>query len=106
MRDYPKIESTLSTTQVLEALTNEIKSLREDVRQMSILLMRDKIDTTWIPETDAAAMLQMQPDTLRRYVKAGKPNFQMINFRHTNGRKWQYNRKDILKFKNYTSTQA
>jgi hypothetical protein len=93
-------------TEMVESQGRMLMQLTQEVKYLQTLVMRDKIDTTWVPERDAAAMLDMQPDTLRRYVKAGKPFFNQINFRHTNGRKWQYSRKDLIKFKNLTSTNA
>lgn len=52
---------------------------------------------TWIPEVAAAQKIGYQPKTLRRYAKSGRLD---ISFTHINGRRFQYNEKDIEKLLN------
>lgn len=51
----------------------------------------------WIPESEAARLLDLKPRTLRKYVKGTKQFFPKLNIAMTNvsGRKYQYNRFDI-----------
>jgi hypothetical protein len=91
-------------------LRDEGAQLRQEVKALTRIVLKNKIDDTWIPEPDAAEMLGFNdPRTLRRkvVVKGGAPYpFSLISYRCTNGRKFQYNRKDLMKFKNITSTSV
>lgn len=49
---------------------------------------------TWIPEAEAAKMMNYKPETLRKYAKSGKLT---INFTARNQRRYQYNKNDIEK---------
>lgn len=82
----------------------KIDSLLHQVHHLTVLVMKDKVDTTWVAEDTAAQMLGLAPRTFRRYVKTRQQQFAGIKYRNTNGRNWQYSRKDILNFKNLTST--
>ena len=91
-------------------LMQEIQSLREDVRRLGMLIMKDKVDTTWISEEDAAHSLGITPQTLRKGVKrieSGNPSISRkairISYRTTNGRNYQYSRKDLINYKNKTA---
>lgn len=88
--------------EIIEKQSAEISALRQDVHRLSILMMKDKVDTTWINEDTAAAMVNMTPAWFRRKVKQGYENFSLISYRHTNGRNFQYSRKSILQFKENT----
>jgi len=91
---------------MIEELTREIFLLRQEVKQLTLLILKNKVDDTWIPESMAAEMLGLKPRTLREAVKNKKGLFSEIDFRHTNGQRWQYHRKSLLKFKDLTSTAA
>lgn len=84
----------------MSELMDEIKALRKELHQLTLLVMKDKVDTTWLSEEDAAQSLGFTPNVLRRKVKAGELD---ITSRNTNGRKWQYSRKSILSYKQNTS---
>lgn len=84
-----------------------IKELTRKVDQLTLLVMKDKQDTTWLTEEQAAEMLGYKnPRSLRKKVKAsaGVAPFSLIVFCHTNGRNWQYTRKSIVRFREATST--
>lgn len=87
-------------------LREEILQLKEMVKHLTMLVMKDKVDTTWLSEEQAAEALGLEARTLRRKVKSMQFPFNQIDFRHTNGRNFQYNRKGLLKFKEITSTMA
>ncbi len=80
--------------------------IHEELKPLFAIISKDKIDTTWVTEKDAADMFQLAPRTLRKYVKKAKKTndfnspFADIEYRDTNGRRLQYNRKDLLKAKN------
>lgn len=85
-----------------QVLLQEVKALREVVDLLTVAIRRDKINDAWIPEIDAASMLGLAPRTLRRHCRdAVLP----IHFRSTNGRNWQFSRKDITAYMNNTSTR-
>lgn len=88
----------------MSELMTEILALRREVKQLQILIMKDKIDTTWVHESDAAEMLGLTGRTLRRHVQSGEYPFCEISFRNTNGRNWQYSRKSLMKFKTLTAS--
>jgi hypothetical protein len=85
---------------LVERQTVMIERLSNKVDQLTLLVMKDKVDTTWVNEDTAAEMLGLQPRTIRLNVKSGSLP---VKFRHTNGRNWQYSRKDIMKYKDKTS---
>lgn len=87
--------------EIVKKQCEKIDQLERTVDTLCKLIMRDKIDTTWLSEEDAAETLGLQPRTLRKQVKSGAID---IDFRHTNGRNYQYSRKGILDFKKRTST--
>lgn len=87
----------------MEEMIAEVRALREAVHQLQLLVMKDKVDTTWLDEKDAASALNLEPRTLRRYVKDSSNRLSIIKYRNTNGRKWQYSRKDIQRYKELTS---
>lgn len=77
----------------------EIKELKDMIHQLTLLVMKDKVDTTWLDEKEAADALGYDPRTLREKVKAGEIPVESRNYK---GRNWQYSRKGILKFKEQT----
>lgn len=81
--------------------SQKIIQLEKTVDNLCKLILKEKVDTTWINEDVAAEMLGLQPRTLRMYVKSGKID---IDFRNTNGRNWQYSRKGLLDYKKRTSS--
>ncbi len=84
-----------------------IQTLTRKVDELTILVMKNKVDDTWVSEDVAAEMLGYKsPRSLRNNVVEAKHPFSLIEFRHTNGRNYQYNRKSILKFKEKTSTMS
>lgn len=95
----------------------EIKSLKSMIHDLTLLVMKDKIDPTWLTEKQASEVLGLSGRQFRRNVVLSKSMmernqkvtypFNLIEYRHTNGRNYQYSRKSILKFKQLTSnTQA
>lgn len=91
----------------------EIKSLKSMIHDLTLLVMKDKVDLTWMPESQAANMLGLSRRAFRRKVvltstmmernlKIPYP-YNIVEYRHTNGRNYQYSRKSILKFKQLTS---
>lgn len=87
---------------LVENQRKQIEQLQKSVDNLCILIMKDKVDTTWVPESVAAEMIGYNdPRTLRKLVKSGALD---IDFRNTNGRKWQYSRKSIMALKEKTST--
>lgn len=69
-------------------------------QQLEILIMKDKVDTTWIPEDVAAKSLGLAARTLRRQVKKG---LLKVEYRTTNGRNYQYSRKQLQNFRRETA---
>jgi predicted site-specific integrase-resolvase len=51
----------------------------------------------WIKESEAAQMIGISPETLRRYTKAGKLD---ISYTSVRGRNFQYDQNDIEKLLN------
>ena len=95
----------------VQMLFREVRGLRKEIATLMAIVKKDKVFDAWIDECTAAEMLGMQPRTLRRkctgYKKKGveiAPELP-INYRNTNGRSWQYSRKDIKAFMQNTSTQ-
>jgi len=89
----------------VQALRKENAEIKTMLHQLTVLVMKDKIDTTWVAETEAAAMVGLHPRVFREKVKAAKAPWFHITLRHTNGRNYQYSRKGIIKFKQLTSTE-
>jgi hypothetical protein len=94
--------------QIVEQQGRRIDQLIDMVGQLTTLVMKDKVDNTWVSEEVAAEMLGYKdPRTLRKLVKGVIKtkdfNIGDITFRNTNGRNWQYSRKSILKYKEKTS---
>lgn len=88
-------------SELVKQQSEKIERLEKVVDSLCKLIMKDKVDTTWLTEEVAAETLGLQPRTLRMYVKAGKID---VDFRHTNGRSYQYSRKGIMEFKKNTSS--
>jgi hypothetical protein len=91
--------------QLVKQQGEEIKYLTNLVKQLYSLVSKDKIDTTWVSEADAAAMFGYEStDWFRRKVKAAQADvtdqLHGIEYRNTNGRNYQYNRRDLIKCKN------
>lgn len=49
---------------------------------------------TWIKETEAAAMIGIAPETLRRYAKDGRLD---VSYTSVRGRNFQYDKNTIEK---------
>lgn len=93
-------QTLLSMTELMEAVVK----LTKKVDELTLLVMKEKNDTTWISEKDAADMLGYGcPRTLRKKVKAAVYPFNTIVYRSSEGRKFQYNRKSLQKFKEQTA---
>lgn len=56
----------------------------------------------WLNEKAAAERIGYKPETLRRYVKAGKLK---ITFTHLNGRNFKYLERDIIKVFNENASK-
>lgn len=85
----------------LQTVLQEVQMLKQMVITLTSVVKRDKIFDAWISEKDAASMLGLAPRTLRRHCRdASLP----IHFRNTNGRNWQFSRKDIATYMNSSST--
>lgn len=81
-----------------------IRNLERVIDNLAKLMLKNKVDDTWVDETTAAGMLGYKDGrTLRKAVKAGSIN---VDFRNTNGKNWQYSRKGLLNYKTQTSTIA
>jgi hypothetical protein len=101
---------------LVEQQTKQLAELKGMVHNLTILVMKDKVDLTWLSEADAAEMLGIKHARgLRKRVVLTKKMmesgekiqypFNLIEYRNTNGRLFQYSRKSILKFKHVTSNQ-
>ena len=88
---------------MIEELTIEIRQLRADVEKLTLLLLKNCVDQVWLKEEIAAEMLGLKPRALRNYVTGKKSLFADIDYRHTNGRSFEYRRKDLMRFKELTS---
>lgn len=87
-------------------LMTEIQALRNDVKVLTMMIMKDKIDTTWVAESDASQMFGLTPKWFRRKVLSRHFPFEEVGFRTTGGRNYQYNRKALLRAKEKSSVQA
>jgi hypothetical protein len=89
--------------------SRQIESLKSMVHNLTLLVMKDKVNDTWINEEVAAEMVGYHPETFRRKVKQAHENHQrpwcLITFRNTRGRNWQYSRKSIIEFQKKTSIE-
>src|ERR1700760_3675545 len=87
----------------------KIESIYKMVNDLTALVMKDKVNTIWVDENIAAEMLGMHPETLRRKVKSAISNNQFpmnqISYRNSNGRKFQYSRKSLMRYMELTSIQ-
>lgn len=83
-----------------------IEKLTKKIDDLTVLVMKNKVDDTWLNEEVAAEMLNYSPRVLRRKALSAKYPFTLIECRNTNGRKYQYNRKSLIKFKEQTSTMS
>lgn len=83
------------------AQNKQLELMSKQIHQLTLLVMKDKVDTTWIDEETAAKMLGYQdPRSLRKLIKKGVVD---VEYRNTNGRNYQYSRKGILKYKEKTA---
>lgn len=91
----------------IQELRKEVSELKQLIHENSVLMMKDKVNTTWVDEEVAAAMIGYHPETLRRKVKEGARKYEepwcLITFRNTRGRNWQYSRKSLVRFQERTS---
>lgn len=88
--------------QIVMKQERQLEDLKKTIDNLCKLIMRDKIDQTWVDEQTAAQMLgYSSPRTLRNLVKQ---NQLPIDFRNTRGRSWQYSRKSIAEYKYQTGT--
>lgn len=85
---------------LVERQSKKIDELTIVVNNLTKLILKNKVDDVWIDEESAANLLELQPRTLRKKVKFKK--ILDIQARNTNGRNWQYNRKDIELYKQKT----
>jgi len=90
-------------TTLVEEQSKKIDQLIKGLSDLTILVMKDKVDTTWVTEEVAAEMIGIQPAWLRRKVRKNEKPWNEIGYRHTNGRNFQYSRKGIINFKRLTS---
>ncbi len=101
-----KINMSELITMVAEQ-SKMIATLQKQIQDLTVLIMKDKVNDTWLVEETAASMLGYNPETFRRKVKeAHKKNkepWNIITYRNTNGRNWYYNRKSLIEFQRKTS---
>ena len=95
------MESNHSEPAAYQTLVQEMQVLKQMLATLTNVVRRDKIYDAWVTEQDAASMLGLAPRTLRRRCRDA---LLPINFRNTNGRNWQFSRKDITKYMNKSST--
>ena len=91
----------MSTDEKIDQILNEMSGLKKEVIELRGLVIRDKVKDPWIPEKDAAALCNYDAENFRRKVKASDID---VRYRNDNGRKWEYHEKDILRYKEETST--
>lgn len=84
-----------------ETLEEKIETIFQWVKKQQSSSAKDKARDVWTNEADAAALLGYTPEWFRRKVKDGTI---AIHYRNTNGRKYEYLTKDILEYKESTST--
>ena len=84
-----------------ERIVNSLHRLTETVTTLQATVKKDKLFDVWVDEKTAAAALGYCVRRFRSKVKSGLIN---IDFRCTNGRKYQYSRKGLIRFQNETST--
>lgn len=89
----------------VQALRKENAEIKTMLHDLTVLVMKDKIDTTWVDEEEAAKSVGLTPEWFRRKVKKGEYPFSEISYRNSNGRNWQYSRKGLIKYKSLTSNQ-
>lgn len=100
----------------MSPLRQDILKLQEEIKCLTLLVLKDKVDKTWMTEKEAALSLGYNnPRSLRRKVvltddrisKGEKVQYpyNLITYRCTNGRNYQYSRRSIMKFKEQTSTE-
>lgn len=84
-----------------------IATLQKQIHDLTVLIMKDKVNSTWLDEETAASMVGYNPETFRRKVKEAHKNnkwpWNLINYRNTNGRNWFYSRKSLIEFQCKTS---
>jgi len=85
----------------LQILLREIRAMRKELATLTTVIAKDKIYDAWIDESTAAQMLNLSSRTLRTQCKSNKLP---IHYRNTNGRHFQYSRKDLKEFLKQTST--
>lgn len=86
---------------MVEEQNKAIERLTKMVRDLSILVMKNKVTTTWVDEGVAAEILGYKdPRTLRKLVKSKALD---IDGRNTNGKNWQYSLKSINRYQERTA---
>ncbi len=80
-----------------------IARLEMKIDRLEMKIDRQHTSSAWVDETIAAAMLGLTPRVLRRKAKDGQGNFGIIDYRHTNGHRYQYRRKSIEAYMEATS---
>ncbi len=92
---------------MVEQQGKKLDSIEKMVHQLSILVMKNKVNDTWVNEDIAAEMVGYNPETFRRKVKDAhkkhREPWNLINFRNSNGRNWQYSRRSLENFQKRTS---
>lgn len=87
----------------------KIEQMQKSLHDLSVLVMKNKVNDTWLDEDVAAEMVGYHPQNFRRKVKTGnkehKEPWCIISYRNTNGRNWQYSRKSLIQFQQKTSIE-
>ena len=82
-------------------LEEKIDTIFQWVRIQQTQHAKTRAKDAWMSESDAAALLGYTPEWFRRKVKDSTIP---IHFRNSNGRKYEYLTKDIMEYKERTST--
>jgi len=77
----------------------------EEIKALQMMLLKKQVSAEWLDEGTAAASLGIGVRSFRKKVTGMEGLFSRIIYRHTNGRRYQYNRKSLEAFKQITSTQ-
>jgi hypothetical protein len=97
----PTTDPVALLVRMMGRLEQKVEAQDRKLDAVLTAVRKDKVNDTWLDESLAAAMLNLEGRTLRRKCIAGDLP---IHYRNTNGRAYQYNRRDLLKYQTQTST--
>lgn len=89
-----------------KSIEMRLQRIEESVEKLLLINLKDKVDQAWLDEDTASGMFGIGSRHFRRKVVSREFPFDEVQYRNTNGRNYQYNRKDLLKAKEKSSVNG